>query len=55
MFLEYKRLGGLLNKSGRATDGLWLKWPTDLLGSREWKNAWRSGKTIEDGRDHWRP
>lgn len=45
MFREYKRLGGSLNKRGRATDGLWLKWPTDLLGMEErlaiGENNWR--------------
>lgn len=48
LFLEYKRLGGSLNRQGRATGGLWLKRPTDLLG--EEKNAWRLEKSIGDCR-----
>jgi hypothetical protein len=48
LFLEYKRLSGSLNREGRATGGLWLKRPTDLLG--EEKNAWRLEKSIGDCR-----
>jgi hypothetical protein len=48
LFLEYKRLSGSLNRVGRATGGLWLKQPTDLLG--EEKNAWGLEKPIGDCR-----
>lgn len=53
MFVEYKRLGGSLNKRGRATGGLWLKWPTDLLGMDRTLGDWR--RQLEMAGDHWGP